>query len=118
MSRAADARRRWFGCFFLITAVGLLIWGETILKPYLSGLVFVLYWLLCFGMTGLAILTAWLDIRAIRRRTRAEQEALLARSLQAIERDSSQLKSKSSEKEPDPNPAGSDRSGNAKSPGS
>src|SRR2546429_3523169 len=74
---AADARRRWFGVFFLIIAAGMLIWGQTFLKPYLAGVGFVIYWLACMGFTALAMLTALLDIWAIRRRTRDQQRDLL-----------------------------------------
>src|SRR5438093_8086175 len=76
---AADARRRWFGMFFLIVSTGMLIWGQTILKPYLEGIGFVLYWLACMAFTGLALLTALLDIWAVRRRTREQQRDLLQR---------------------------------------
>ena len=72
----ADARRRWFGVFFLIIAAGMLIWGQTYLKPWLSGLGFVIYWLGCLGFTGLAMLTALLDIWAVRRRTRDQHRDL------------------------------------------
>ena len=75
----ADVRRRWFGVFFLVIAAGMLIWGQTILKPYLRGIGFVLYWLACMAFTGLALLTALLDIWAVRRRTREQQRDLLQR---------------------------------------
>ena len=73
----AQARRRWFGVFFLMMAAGMLIWGETLLKPMLRGTGFVIYWLACFGFTVLAMLTALLDLRAVRRRTRDQHEDLL-----------------------------------------
>ena len=75
----ADLRRRWFGVFFLLIAAGMLIWGQTILKPYLLGMGFVLYWLACLAFTGLALVTALLDIWAVRRRTRQQQRDLLQR---------------------------------------
>ena len=71
----ADARRRWFGVFFLIIAAGMLIWGQTILKPRLEGVGFVIYWLVCMGFTALAMLTALLDIWAVRRRTRDQHRS-------------------------------------------
>src|SRR5258706_15277000 len=77
MSNPVDARRRWFGAFFLFVAVGLLVWGETILKPYLgNGIGFILYWLACFFFTGLALLTALLDLWIVRRRARDAQREL------------------------------------------
>jgi hypothetical protein len=75
----ADARRRWFGVFFLLIAAGMLIWGQTILIPYLEGAGFVVYWLSCMAFTGLALVTALLDIWAVRRRTREQQRDLLQR---------------------------------------
>src|SRR5437773_4366614 len=74
---AADARRRWFGVFFLIIAAGMLIWGQTILKPHLEGAGFVIYWLACMGFTALAMLSALLDVWAVRRRSRHQQRRLL-----------------------------------------
>ena|SRR6266511_3990643 len=77
----ADVRRRWFGVFFLLVAAGMLIWGQTILKPHLEGIGFVLYWLACMAFTGMALVTAMLDIWAVRRRTREQQRDLLQRIL-------------------------------------
>ena len=82
MSNPADARRRWFGLFFLFIALGLLIWGQTILKPHLSGLGFVLYWLVCFAFTILAMLTALLDFWVIRIRARREQREMIKRAVE------------------------------------
>jgi len=66
-------------------AAGMLIWGQTILKPYLEGLWFVIYWLACMGFTALAMLTALLDIWAVRRRTRAQQRELLQHIFDEVE---------------------------------
>ena len=63
----------------------MLIWGQTILKPYLVGIGFVLYWLACMAFTGLALLTALLDIWAVRRRTREQQRDLLQRIFNEVE---------------------------------
>ena len=81
----ADVRRRWFGMFFLLIAAGMLIWGQTILKPHLEGIGFVLYWLACMAFTGLALVTALLDIWADRRRTREQQRDLLQRIFEETE---------------------------------
>jgi hypothetical protein len=84
MPDVVDARRRWFGLFYLALAAGLLIWGQTVLQPWLHGVWFLIYWLSCFVLTGLAILTAILDLRATRRRARQEQRDLLEKSWQDI----------------------------------
>jgi hypothetical protein len=36
MLTSLDARRRWFGAFFLILSLSLLIWGTTLLSDYLQ----------------------------------------------------------------------------------
>lgn len=73
---AADKRRRWFGTCYLLLAIGLLIWGQTLLKPHLHGLLFIVYWLACFAFTLLAMLTAMLDMWVVRlRQKRSEREA-------------------------------------------
>jgi hypothetical protein len=87
MSNAADARRRWFGTFFLFIAIGLLIWGQTVLKPHLGGIVYVLYWLGCFVFTGLALITAWLDLRAVRKRASKAQGELFEETLSKVKLD-------------------------------
>ena len=84
MVNSAQARRRWLGLFFLVVATGMLIWGQTVLKPLLEGVWFLLYWLACFLVTGLAIVTAVLDIRAIGEETRKEQRELLERTWEDI----------------------------------
>ena len=73
---AADKRRRWFGLFYLITALGMFIWGQTILEPHLRGFLYIIYWLLVFSLTILAMLTAALDIWIVRlRQRRSENDA-------------------------------------------
>lgn len=81
----AAARRRWFGALVLIAALGMLIGGETVLKEKLGGLGFMLYWLVCFVFTGVAILFAFLDARALQRQTRREQHDLFETTLKEIQ---------------------------------
>ena len=87
MGLGATARRRWCGGLVLLTALVLLILGETMLKGNLRGWVFVLYWLLCFGLTFVAIIIAWLDARAVRNKSRREARELVERTLGKIEED-------------------------------
>jgi hypothetical protein len=84
---SADARRRWLGLFFLAMAFGLLVWGQTVLRPHLDGFGFLLYWLACFLFTAASIVTAILDVRATRRRTRAEHRELIAKTLEEVDED-------------------------------
>ena len=85
MFSSADALRRWLGMFCLAVAAGLLIWGQTILKPYLEGVVFLVYWFGCFAFTMATIGIALLDVWAVRRRSRQERRELLARTLQEVQ---------------------------------
>ena len=85
MPSSADALRRWFGLFFLAMAFGMLIWGQTVLQNKLHGVAFLVYWCCCFLFTFAAIFTALLDMRATRKRARAEQQDLLERTLSQLE---------------------------------
>ena len=85
MALDTTARRRWFGAVVLLAALAMLICGQTVLKGRLGALAFIVYWLFCFGLTGLAILIALLDARALQRRTRREQRDLFESTLKEIE---------------------------------
>jgi membrane protein implicated in regulation of membrane protease activity len=85
MALNATARRRWIGVLVLLAAVGMLICGETALRKKLAGVAFLLYWLVCFALTGLAVVIAFLDARALQRRTRQEHRDLLETTLKEIE---------------------------------
>jgi len=90
MVNSADAMRRWLGAFCLAMAFGMLVWGETVLKPFLHGVLFLIYWTFCFIFTCSAIIFALLDVRAVRKRVQAEQRDLLERTLADIEKDRSE----------------------------
>jgi len=79
------ARRRWTGAVALVAALAMLAGGETVLKGKLRDLTFLLYWLTCFAFTGLAILIAFLDARALQRRSRQEQRDLFEATWKEIE---------------------------------
>ena len=87
MALDATARRRWLGAIALVVALAMLVCGETLLKEKLGNLTFVCYWLVCFGFTGLAILVALLDARALRRRTGQEHLNLFETTLEEIQTD-------------------------------
>lgn len=79
--------RRWLGLLFLALAFGLLIWGQTVLRDRLTGIPFLIYWGCCFVFTFAAIVVALLDLRATRRRARAEHDNLVKRTLEEMEGD-------------------------------
>jgi hypothetical protein len=83
-------RRRWLGIICLVTAIVMLIVGETVLRNWLKQtgpLVMAAYWLACFAITGLAALLAIRDVVQVRRENRAEQRKLLEQTLQEVERE-------------------------------
>ena len=86
MLTSVDARRRWFGSFFLILAGGLLIWGLTFLAPVLmrSPALFVAYWVTCFTLTTLSFVIAIYDFRVMRRRLREEQRSAFKKAFRDI----------------------------------
>lgn len=85
MADSSDAFRRWLGLMCLTLAAGMLIWGQTVLKPHLDGLGFLVYWGICFLLTFGAIFIALIDIIVMRRRTRREQRELLERTLEQVD---------------------------------
>ena len=85
MALDATARRRWFGAVVLLAALGMLICGETVLRGKLGDLTFIAYWLTCFVITGLAVVVALLDARALQRRIRQEHRDLFETTLKKIQ---------------------------------
>ena len=85
MALNSTTGRRWFGALALLGALGMLLCGETVLRGRLRDLGFVVYWLICIGFTGLAMIAAFLDLRALQQRIRQEQRELIERTLKEIE---------------------------------
>ena len=81
----ARARRRWFGGLVLVAAIIMLICGQTVLQGQLKPVVFVLYWILCFVLTGVAMIVAFRDLTDLQQRTRQEHRDLLENTLRDIE---------------------------------
>ena len=77
MAVSAKTRRRCLGAVLLAGALVLLLCGQTVLAPHLTGAVFVGYWLVCLLLALLALLVALADLRAIGLQARQEQQALL-----------------------------------------
>ncbi len=87
MGLNATSRRRWFGAGVLVAALAMLVAGQTVLQGRLSNLAFVVYWLVCFTLTGLAVLIAFYDMQALQHRSRNETRDLLESTLQNIQRE-------------------------------
>jgi len=81
----STARRRWLGGMALFASAGMLLCGLTVLQGRLGPSVFLLYWSSCFLLTGLAVLMALRDFRALQHRARKEQRDLLESTLKEIE---------------------------------
>ncbi|HVM46883.1 MAG TPA: hypothetical protein VMU04_02600 [Candidatus Acidoferrum sp.] len=79
------ARRRWIGALTLFAAVAMIIGGETVLRDRLGPLSTLVYWLVCLALTGVAVYTALLDLRALRLRTRREERDLLEATVKKIQ---------------------------------
>ncbi len=87
MADRGKVRRRLLGAAALISALGLLVAGETVLKNRLGPLGFLMYWVVCLGLTGLAIAIALADARAVAQKTLDEQRDLFNSTLKEIERE-------------------------------
>jgi hypothetical protein len=81
MALTARERRRLAGVMFLGIALLQAIAGQTLLRSQLTGVGFLLYWLVCLGFLGLAVATALLDLLVIRHEARQEQRELIRQTL-------------------------------------
>ena len=92
MLTSVDARRRWFGTFFLIVAGGMLVWGFTFLAPFLirRPMLFVIYWIACLGFTTLSFAIAVYDMHVIRKRVRDEKKSAFNKAFSDIVDDKEQ----------------------------
>jgi len=83
----ATARRRWFGALTLGGALLLLVAGATVLSGRLTGMGFLLYWGACMALTVVAILTAFIDMRAVQYELRQEKHELIQSTIENIQKD-------------------------------
>ncbi len=87
MALDVTARRRWFGALLVAAALAMLIAGQTILSGSLNPFLFMVYWLVCLVLTGLAMVVAFRDLRALQRRNLEEQRHLFHATLEQIARE-------------------------------
>lgn len=77
--------RRWIAGILLAGALALLFLGFTFFADRLRDVAFILYWLGCFLLTGIAALLALIDMALLRREQRREQQELIATTLREAE---------------------------------
>ena len=85
-------RRRMVTGIFLGAALLMLILGLTVLSGTLKRDSFLIYWLTCFLLTGLAAILALVDMMIIRRQSRDEQRELIKTTLEQAEKEAKKLK--------------------------
>jgi hypothetical protein len=76
---------RWVAGVSLLLATVMLILGMTILSGRLKHYDFLIYWTICFGLTGLAAVMAALDLLVIKRESREAQRDLIQEALNEVE---------------------------------
>ncbi len=79
-----SVRRRCFGALAVALALAMVIAGLTVLSGRLGPLEFALYWLVCALSTGLGIVAAFRDLRALQRQNLEEQQRLFKATLDQI----------------------------------
>src|SRR5947207_352698 len=82
MVEGSNTRRRVLGGLLLTAAAGMLIAGQTVWRSQLKEQprVFVCYWAICFLLTGLTLVMALWDLRAVRQRSRQERAELVKKT--------------------------------------
>jgi hypothetical protein len=86
MESNSDIPHRKRGMTFLIISVVMLILGETVFHSSLSKISFIIYWMVCFVVTGMAVLFAFLDVAGVQRQAREQQRELLEKTIEEIAR--------------------------------
>jgi hypothetical protein len=79
--------RKVFSGVLVGMALIMLIAGLTFLERHLKGRAFLIYWEICFGLTGLGGLVALLDLLVVRWQVRREQKAFVENTIKQIDAD-------------------------------
>jgi hypothetical protein len=87
MALSRDEWRRWLLGICVGTSAAMLALGLTVFKGRLRPRTFLYYWLVCMIVTGLTLIVALLDLRAVRLRARREELELVNRTLLEIKRE-------------------------------
>ena len=81
MKTGIEHPRRLVAGVFLLLSLGMLVSGTTFLAEKLSSVGFIVYWLICFVLTGFAAIIALAEMFLLRRKLRREQLDLLEKAL-------------------------------------
>jgi membrane-anchored protein YejM (alkaline phosphatase superfamily) len=76
--------RRWLIALTLLSAILLLVIGQTFLKSSLAGKMYIIYWSVCMFFTVLAMYLALLEVKYINTESRKEFRDLLENTLDEI----------------------------------
>ena len=87
MKTGPVSARRFVGGLLLLGALLMLLLGLTTFSPALKGIAFIIYWLICYLLTGGAALMAIIDFACIRRDMKKQQTELMESTLAAARAD-------------------------------
>ena len=65
----------------------MLVTGATVFSARLTGMGFLLYWGACLALTVVAILIAFIDMRAVQYQLRQEKHELIQSTIENIQKD-------------------------------
>src|SRR5216684_4300864 len=85
MSQDGTRRRRWIGGVSLGLAMAMVAAGERLIRSRSNPVLELVYWLVCFLLTAVAIVAAMLDFRALKQRILSEQRDLVETTLKEIQ---------------------------------
>jgi hypothetical protein len=84
---SASKIRQWLAGIFLVLALLMLALGLTALAGRLRSFGFLIYWLICFALTGAAALLALIDLFLLKRQLRYAQKELIEQTLNEAKND-------------------------------
>lgn len=62
----------------------MLVVGQSWLKPHLDGFSYIVYWLICAGLTFVALMFAFVDLHTVRRGSRDQQRELIEDTMEGL----------------------------------
>lgn len=84
MTPLGNRRRRRRAAWFLGLALLMLLASQTVLRPHLEGVPFIIYWLGCMVFSLMAMVTAARELGAVTRQAREARKDLLRHTLREV----------------------------------